>query len=201
MATLLFLGPATGVFVNRFGCRLATIIGCLSCSLGLALGSIAQNIIVLFLAFSIPFGVGTSFIYISSPVTMTNYFSKRRSVALGFVTAGQGLGTMICGPVLQVLVDAFEWRNTFLIFSGILALSTLTGCLLNRNNKELTSSSTQGKKKNYKKFGCDLSLWKSPIFLVLLVMAGLTNFSRMIPYVHLVSSVYHFHSIPIVLIR
>lgn len=200
MATLLFLGPATGAFVNRFGCRLVTIIGCLSCSLGLALGSLAPNIMVLYLAFSIPFGVGTSFVYISSPVTMTNYFSKRRSVALGFVTAGQGLGTMICGPVLQVLVDSFDWRNTFLIFAGILALSALTGCFLNRNNQELTSSATQGKK-NHKKFGCDLTVWKSPIFLVLLVMAGLTNFSRMIPYVHLVSSIYHFNSRPILLIH
>ncbi|KAL9954124.1 hypothetical protein ACROYT_G041622 [Oculina patagonica] len=185
MATLLLLGPGTGAFVNRYGCRLATIIGCLSCALGLGLGSIAPNIIVLFLAFSLPFGIGTSFIYISSSVTMTNYFRKKRSIALGFVTAGQGLGTMICGPVLQVLEDAFGWRNTFLIFAGVLAVSSLTGCFLNGTNQELTSSSTQVKK-SYKTFGCDLSLWKSPRFLVLLVMAGLTNFFRMVPYVHLI---------------
>ena len=102
---------------------------------------------------------------------------------------------MICGPVLQVLVDAFGWRDTFRMFAGVLALSSFTGCFLNHNNQESTSSSTQGKK-NRKKFGCDLSFWKSPRFLVLLVMAGLTNFFRMVPYVHLVSVVYNFHPKP-----
>ena len=200
LATLLFLGPAIGAFVNCFGCRLATVIGCLSCSVALVLGSIAPNIIVLYLAFSLLFGVGTSFVYISSPVIMTQYFSKRRSVALGFVTAGQGLGTMICGPVLQVLVGVFDWRNTFRIFAGVLALSSLTGCFLNRGIQEPTSTSTQGKK-NHGKFGCDVSLWKNPIFLVLLVMGGLTNFSRMVPYVHLVRAPYHFHSRPILFFK
>ena len=196
LAAFLFLGPAIGVFVNRFGCRLATFIGCLTCAVALALGSVAPNIIVLYLAFSLLFGVGNTFIYISAPVIITQYFSKRRSVALGFVTAGQGLGTMICGPVLQVLVGVFDWRNTFLIFSGVLALSSLTGCVISRGDQKPTSTSTQDKK-NQVKFGCDLSIWKKPIFLVLLVVSGFSNFSRMVPYVHLVSSPYNFHLRPI----
>jgi len=187
LATFLFLGPAIGVFVNRFGCRLATFTGCLTCSVALALGSVAPNIIVLYLAFSILFGVGNTFAYISAPMIITQYFSKRRSVALGFVTAGQGLGTMICGPVLQVLVGVFDWRKTFLIFSGVLGLSSLTGCLINHGNQEPTTTSNQGKK-NHGKFSCDFSIWKNPIFLVLLAVGGLSNFSRMVPYVHLVSA-------------
>ena len=192
LAAFLFLGPPIGEFVNRFGCRLATVIGCLTCSVALALGSVAPNIIVLYLAFSLLFGVGNTFVYISAPVIITQYFSRRRSFALGFVTAGQGLGTMICGPVLQALVGLFDWRNTFLIFAGVLGFSSLTGCLINRGNQEPTSTSTQGKQ-NHGKFSCDLSIWKSPTFLVLLAVAGLSNFSRMVPYVHLVSVPYHFH--------
>lgn len=187
----LFIGPASGVFVNRFGCRLSTIIGCLTCSVALALGSVAPNIVVLYLAFSLLFGVGNTFVYISAPVIITQYFTKRRSIALGFVTAGQGLGTMICGPVLQALVGVLDWRNTFRIFSGVLVLSSLTGCLINHGNQEPTSTSTQGKK-NQGKFGCDLSIWKNPIFVVLLVMGGLSNFSRIVTYVHLVSASYTF---------
>ena len=195
LAAFLFLGPPIGEFVNRFGCRLATVIGCLTCSVALALGSVAPNIIVLYLAFSVLFGVGNTFVYISAPVIITQYFSRRRSFALGFVTAGQGLGTMICGPVLQALVGLFDWRNTFLIFAAVLGFSSLTGCLINRGNQEPTSTSTQGKK-NHGKFSCDLSIWKRPIFLVLLVVGGLSNFSRMVPYVHLVSVSYHFHPRP-----
>lgn len=186
MAVFLFLGPVMGAFVNRFGCRVAIAVGCLSCAVGLALGSLVPNIMLLYLAFSFPFGLGISFVYVSVPVTVTEYFNKRRSVALGCVTAGQGLGTMILGPTLQALLDAFDWRNTLLIMSGVLAFVSLTGCFVKGNDQDVTSSSTQAKK-NSKNFSWNLSAWKSPKFLVLLVMAGITNFSRMIPYVHLVS--------------
>ena len=181
MAMFLFLGPLISAFVNRFGCRLATIVGCLTCAVGLALGSVAPNITVLYFVFSAPFGIGTSFIYISSPVTVTQYFSKRRSVALGIVTAGQGLGTMIFGPTLQALVDAFDWRNTMLIMAGVLAMASLNGCLLKGNSKDLPSTNSQ-------KFSWNFSVWKSPKFIALLVVGFCTNFSRMIPYVHLVST-------------
>ena len=184
-----------GAFVNRYGCCVATTVGCLSCAVGLSLGSLAPNIMVLYLAFSVPFGLGISFVYISAPVTVTRYFTKRRSVALGFVTAGQGLGTMILGPTLQALVEAFGWRNTFLIMGGVLALASLTGFLLksddqdfasSNSSKDSASSSSQGTK-NSKKFSWNFSVWENPRFLVLLLVVGFTNFSRMIPYVHLVS--------------
>lgn len=185
MAIFLFFGPVIGVVVNRFGCRVARIIGCLSCAVGLGLGSLAPNIIVLYVAFCILFGFGTSFIYLSSPLIMTHYFNKRRSVALGIVTAGQGLGTMICGPVLQVMAAMSNWRKTFLMFAGILALSSLTGCFLKHDSSRSTASSTQGEK-NSKKFGWNIAVCKNPKFLVLLVMSTFFNFVRMIPYVHLI---------------
>ena len=183
-----------GAFVNRYGCCAATTIGCLSCAVGLSLGSLATNIMFLYFAFSVPFGLGISFVYVSAPVTVIKYFNNRRSIALGFVTAGQGLGTMILGPTLQALVEAFGWRNTFLIMGGVLALASLTGFFLRGNHdqdfasssKDPPSSSTQGTK-NSKKFSWNFSVWKNPRFLVLIVVAGFTNFSRMIPYVHLVS--------------
>jgi len=173
-----------GAFVNRFGCRVAIIVGCLSCAVGLALGSLASNMLVLCLAFSVPFGLGISFVYVSGPVAVTQYFNKRRSIALGLVTAGQGLGTMILGPMLQALVNVFYWRNTMLIMAGVLAITSLTGCFLKGSDQDFTTSSPQGTKKS-KKFSWNFSVWKSPAFLVLLVMAGIVNFFRMIPYVHL----------------
>ena len=187
VAIFLFLGPIMGAFVNRYGCRVATIVGCLCCAVGLALGSLAPNIVVLYLAFSVPFGLGISFVYVAAPVTVTRYFSKRRSVALGFVAGGQGLGTMILGPSLQVLVNAFDWRKTLLIMAAVLALSSSTGCFIKADEQDFAASSSQGAQKS-KKFSWNLSVWKSPRFRVLLVMAGLSNFSRMTPYVHLVSA-------------
>ncbi|XP_068682464.1 monocarboxylate transporter 4-like [Montipora foliosa] len=186
MAVFMLLGPLMGAFINRFGCRVAIILGCLSCAAGLALGSFAQSILVLTIAFSVPFGVGVSFVYIAAPVTVTQNFTRRRSVALGIVTAGQGLGTMILGPTLQVLTDTFEWRNTFLIMAGVLVLASFTGCFHKGHTQPLKSSSSSTQDlKNSKRFSWNFSLWKNPRFLVMIVMAVIVNFYRVIPYVHL----------------
>ena len=153
MAVCMFLGPVMGAFVNRFGCRVAIILGCISCAAGLALGSFAPSILVLTIAFSVPFGVGVSFVYIAAPVTVTQHFTRRRSVALGIVTAGQGLGTMILGPTLQALVDALDWRNSFLIMAGVLILASFTGCFHKGHTQLLKSfsSSTQDLQNSKKK--------------------------------------------------
>ena len=171
-----------GALLNRFGFRIVTILGCLSCSVGLALGSFAPKIIILYIAFSLPFAVGVSFIYVSSPIIVSHYFTKRRSLALGIVTAGQGMGTMILGPTLQALVDLFDWRNTFRVFAGILTVTSVTGCFLDQK-----TSPDEHERAPSKKFRLNISLLKNPIILVLVIRNGLCTFARMVPYIHLVS--------------
>ena len=171
-----------GGLLNRFGVRITTVLACLSCSAGLAMGSFAPQVIVLYISFSLPFALGLSFIYTSSPIIVTYYFTKRRSFALGIVTAGQGLGTMILGPTLQALVDVFDWRNTFRVFAGILAVVSVTGCFHQRK----TSPGGHAKGPS-KKFRLNLSLLKNPTILILVIRHSLCAFSRLVPYVHLVS--------------
>ncbi|XP_078352577.1 monocarboxylate transporter 10-like [Oculina patagonica] len=180
IGVMCFLGPVMGALLNRFGFRVTTILGCLSCSVGLALGSFAPNIIIFYIACSLPFAVGVSFIYVSSPIIVTHYFTKRRPFALGMVSAGQGLGTMILGPTLQALVDVFDWRNTFRVFAGILTVTSLTGCLLHQRT---SSSDDQNRGPSIK---LNISLLKNSTVVILVISAGLYTFSRMVPYVHLI---------------
>ena len=182
----LFIGPVMGAFLNKFGYRITITLGCLTSSVGLALGSFtSSSIILLYFIFSLPFAVGQSLVFVSSAIIATNYFDKRKSVALGIIAAGQGLGTMILGPTLQVLVDLFDWRNTFRVFAGLLTLASLTGCLLHQR----TSSPDENQETSSKKFRLNLSLLKNPTVLVLVTTAGFFLFSRSVPYVHLVSHV------------
>ena len=172
-----------GGLLDRFGVRITTVLACLSCSAGLAMGSFSPQMIVLYISFSLPFALGLSFIYISSPIIVTYYFTKRRSFALGIVTAGQGLGTMILGPTLQALVDVFDWRNTFRVFAGVLAVVSLTGCFLHRRK----TSPNEHPRGPSTKFRLNLSLLKNPIVFVLVIRNSLCSFARLVPYVHLVS--------------
>ena len=179
----LSLGPVTGALLNKCGFRITSTAGCLSCSAGLVMGSFVPSIITLYIAFSLPFAVGQSLIFVSAAIIVNHYFDKRRSLAFGVVTAGQGLGTMILGPALQALVDGFDWRNTFRVFAGLLALASFTQWFLHRG----TSSPDENEKATSKKFTLNLWLLKDPAIMVLMITTGLYQFSRLVPYVHLVS--------------
>ena len=177
-----------GGFLNRFGIRIATILGCMLCSAALAAGSFVNSVDILYITFSFPFGIGASLIYVTATVVATHYFNERRSVALGFMTGGQGLGTMILGPTLQALVDVFDWRNTFRVFAGALFLASLTGWFLHQG----TSSPNEREQAPSRKFRFNLLLLKSPFMVVALtIIPGVYAFSRMVPYVHLVSTRCH----------
>ncbi|KAJ7330739.1 hypothetical protein OS493_021668 [Desmophyllum pertusum] len=72
VGVLCFLGPVMSALLNRFGFRITTILGCLSCSVGLTLGSFAPNIVIFYIACSLPFAVGASLIYVSSPIIVNS---------------------------------------------------------------------------------------------------------------------------------
>lgn len=183
VGAMCLVAPVMGGLFNRFSVRITTVLACLSCSAGLAMGSFAPQMLILYISFSLPFALGMSFIYVSSPIIVTHYFTKRRSFALGFVTAGQGLGTMIIGPTLQATVDVLDWRNTFRVFAGILAVVSLTGCFLHQRK----TSSDEHPRGPSKKFRLNLSLLKNPAILMLVIRNSLCTFARFVPYVHLVS--------------
>ena len=172
-----------GAFLNKFGFRVTTIVGCLLCSLGVTLGSFVSTIYMLYVTFSIPFAMGQSLVFVSEAIIVNNYFDKRKSFALGLVTSGQGLGTMILSPSLQAAVDVLEWRSTFRVFGGLLAVSSLTGVILHQS-----PSSQEGNMNcSSKKWSWNLSLFKNSTILVLVTTAAALMFSRLVPYVHLVS--------------
>ena len=169
-------------FLNKFGVRISTILGCLMCSAGLAIGSFVPSIVTLFIAFSLPFALGLSLVYLTAPIIATRYFKKRKSIALGFLMASQGLGTMILGPSLQALADVFDWRNTFRVMAGLLALASVTGCFLYQG----TSPANQNAEASSKKFEINLALLKNPVLLILMLTRGAYASCRITPYVHLV---------------
>ena len=185
VAVCCFFGPLMGAFLNRFGIRVATIAGCLSCSAGLIMGSFVSQkmIVILYLTFSLPFGTGISVIYVTATVIASHYFVKRRSFALGVLTAGQGLGTMVLGPTLQALVGILDWRNSFRVFAGVLFVVSLTGAFLHQG----TSSPNEREKPPSRKFKFNLNALKNPGVIIRMVIPAIYTFSRMVPYVHLVS--------------
>jgi sugar phosphate permease len=49
---------------------------------------------------------------------VANSFDRRRGTALGFATAGVGLGTFVIMPIAQTLIERYGWRVAYLGIAG-----------------------------------------------------------------------------------
>ena len=188
----MFFGPFASSLINWLGCRTVAVTGCLTCSLSLTIASFAKNLIILYLTFGV-LGVGASCVFVSSLGIVPRCFDKRKSIAIGIASTGQGLGTMILSQVLQSLVNALSWRNALRTVAGALVLNGLLGLLYNPmiehvSSGELLKSEENGQKRTSKRLTFHLSVWKLPRFLVLTVTGFFFQFSRSTIYVHLVGS-------------
>ena len=133
MALMNFSGLVSGALVKRFGCRVTTLLGGFLCALSLGLSSLAKSILMLYLTYSVLFGLGTSCVLSASLNIISKYFKKRRSMATGIVTCGQGGGVLILGPLLQTMIDAFGWQTTYRIMAGVVLSLCLSGLTYSPN--------------------------------------------------------------------
>lgn len=67
--------------------------------------------------------------YLPAIVSVSYYFVKRRSFAIGLAVCGSGLGTFVFAPVTQYLLDEFGWKGTLLIETGLLMNCFVCGAL------------------------------------------------------------------------
>ena len=65
------------------------------------------------------------------PVSMvvTNWFTRRRGLAMSLAMAGIGLGGTIFSPVLTYLLENYGWRNTYQIMALIILVIALPAAL------------------------------------------------------------------------
>lgn len=178
--------------MNRFGCRTVSITGCLTCALSLTVASFANDLIILYLCYGV-LGAGASCVFLSGFEIVRKCFDKRRSIALGITSAGQGIGTMALSQVLQSLVNALSWRNSLRIVAGALALNSFFGLLYDSkmyttSNNEMLSREEVGERPTSKRFTFHWSVWKVPGFLLLTIGFFFVMFGRSVVYVHLVSA-------------
>lgn len=187
IALIFFAGHVSGTLVERFGCRITTLVGGFLCTLSLALASLAKNILHLYLTYSLLYGLGTSCVFSASLVIISKYFEKRRSMATGIMVLGQGGGVLILGPLLQLMIDAYGWRTTYRIMAGVVPVLCLFGLTYSPNVQDEIDNNVVAERK--KKKGChiDASVWKEPKFVAVCISASIMMFGHYVPQIHLAS--------------
>ena len=206
IAFIFALGPLTSALVNRLGCRLTAILGGLSCVGGLLLSSLVSSINIMYVTYSVLFGFGSSCIFVSSYVITSQYFEKNRFIATGILASGTGLGVLVVAPILQALLDSFDWRKTYRITAGIYSV-VLVLCLTfhptvtnskkgenqthNGEDEELENQDKQeeGTTEKPNKW-IDFSVFKDKVFAILTLSFALALLGHHIPRLHLVRFCY-----------
>lgn len=201
IACIFALGPFTSMLINRLGCRLTAIIGSLVCVASLLLSSLPSSIAIMYVTYSVPFGFGSSCLFVSSYVVTSQYFDKKRSVATGIIASGTGIGVLAVAPILQALLDAYDWRKTYRITAGIfsavcLLCLTFDPAVLKKEEKgtateecngvELSDDQQARRTAEKPKKLLNFSILKEKVFVVLTLSFTIALLGHHTPRLHLV---------------
>lgn len=193
-----FASPLAGYLCDRFGCRITCILGSALCIVGLLSTSFAQSFTHMYITYSGVYGLGTCLIYNPCFLVIAKYFTEKLSVATGVVSLGASVGVLYTGPLLQVLLDAFEWKYTFRIMAAMYALVSILSLSFNPHVEEITlvENVNPGGNNNEEeradiKSGISLycSVWSFPAYTVIVTSLTFASFGMYIPYINLVSKI------------
>lgn len=109
------LGAVAGPLADRFGARWVVTFGILAVAAGLLLGSRAETVYHVYLAYGLGVGIGIGFAYTPSVGAVQRWFNRRRGMASGFAVSGIGLGTLCVPPIAALLINATDWRTAYVV--------------------------------------------------------------------------------------
>lgn len=132
----MLVSPLVTRTARLIGPRKTMAIGVLVQALGWILASFTKQIWQLYLAQGVLIGSGLGFIFIPSIAVLSQWFSKKRSLANGISAAGSGIGGVIWAFATRALIDNLGIAWTLRI-TGIVTCVvnlTATSLLKHRNN-------------------------------------------------------------------
>lgn len=122
--------------MRRFGTKITLAIGTIFVFAALFAASFADQIWQLFLSQGVCFGVGMGFLYIPATAVLPQWFSKRRSLAVGIASSGAGLGgvayNLIAGVATRKL--GLNWTYRLLALCS-LGVNAVCAALIRDRNK------------------------------------------------------------------
>ncbi|XP_029202813.2 monocarboxylate transporter 10-like [Acropora muricata] len=190
-----FASPPVGYFIDRFGCRIASILGGLLCIVGLLSTSFVPSLSYMYFTYSLVFGVGGCFLYNSFYLVIARYFKKNLSLATGIVAMGTSLGLTFQGPLLQCLLDLYGWRATVRVMTIFFALVCLLSLTYNPNVDETPEDENvndsinkdeDDSTMNNNKIAMYCSVWLLPTYAFVVISLMFGSFGIYVPFIYLV---------------
>ena len=107
---------AIGWLADRYGPAKLSIFCGIMTGLGLFLSSRVANLWQFYITYGLIVSTGLSGAFTIGSTITAQWFTKGRGLALGFIAAGSGLGTLFIVPLTQRLIHWYSWNMVFAIY-------------------------------------------------------------------------------------
>ncbi len=129
------LGPFAAAFMNHFGVRqvVSTALGMIM--FGIVTSFFMTEVWQLLLLWGVVIGVGTGMTALVLGATVaTRWFSRRRGLVIGLMTASNATGQLVFLPLLAALTEAYGWRTALTLTVAVLATTFVLVLLVMRDH-------------------------------------------------------------------
>ena len=117
------IGPFAAVVMERIGLRRAMLFSLVILATGVGLTSLMSASWQLILLWGVVIGGGTGMIaLVLGAVVVNRWFSQKRGLVLGVLTASTATGQLVFLPMLAQMVERFGWRPAVLAIAGVTLL-------------------------------------------------------------------------------
>ena len=121
------MAPFAAALINRFGMRRIALSALLLIATGLLLSLAMTRVWQLVLLWGVVIGLGTGLTALVLGVTVaTRWFSTRRGLVTGLLTASSATGQLLFLPLLASVSERLGWRPAVAMVCGALALTAFT---------------------------------------------------------------------------
>jgi len=122
-----FISPMVGGMVTSIGPKKVIISGSLILGGGLALCSLMQTSWQFYLFFSLIAGVGIGAAgWVPNVMMIQDWFREKRGLATGIISAGIGVGILVCVPSVQYLILQLGWRTAYQVLAILIPVIVIS---------------------------------------------------------------------------
>lgn len=133
-------GFGWGTLSDRYGTRPVVLAGSVLLAIGLALASRATSLVEFQLAYGVLVGLAAGSFMPPLMAVVTNWFDRRRALAVALVSTGIGVAPMTMSPFAGWLLTVQDWRSAQLTIGLLAALVLVPASLLVRQPPRATAA-------------------------------------------------------------